>query len=207
MAKRVKNTSLSDTDIQGINTEKKKSQKVVIYGHTENENYGGCLTYYALAKTIEKQGYDYTMIPRSSSVTETDTDMNFYNPESPSVEFFAENCHMAERLPYERFKEYNSLGDAFVLGSDMIWKDKQYTWARDTFYLNFVDKDKKKIAYATSFGTDNKDDICDPVRKSTTLNYIKQFDSVSCREDSGVDYLRQNGISAEHRPRALTREI
>ena len=77
--------------------------KIYLYGHTENENYGGCLTYYALGKTIEGLGYDLTVIPRSGDVTKEVCSLNPYYPESPSVKFFADNFKMAERLPFDRF--------------------------------------------------------------------------------------------------------
>lgn len=172
--------------------------KIGLYGHTENENYGGCLTYYALGKVIENLGYDLTIIPRSLSVTEEDTNINAFNENSPSVKFFAQNFKMAERLPYERFTEYNKLADTFVLGSDMIWKDKQYRWARDTFYLNFLEPNKRKIAYATSFGTDKVEQICDKERMPYVLDMIRSFDKISVREDWACNFLKSNGIPCNH---------
>lgn len=173
---------------------------VCLYGHTENENYGGCLTYYALGKTIESLGYDLIIIPRSYDVTEDVCSLNPYYPDSPSVIFFEDNFHMAERLPFSRFNEYNSLADTFILGSDMIWKDKQYRWSHDTFYLNFVNDDKNKISYATSFGSSDISDIYDEGRCDVAMNYINRFNHISVREDWGKEFLNSKGIECEWMP-------
>ena len=175
-------------------------KRVALYGHTENENYGGCLTYYALGKAIESLGYNLTVIPRSSDVTKDDSSINFYNPDSPSIEFFKENFNMAERLPFSRFQEYNSLANTFVIGSDMMWCDKKYYWGRDTFYLNFVDDGKRKIAYAPSFGADNINVIFDPERISVVIEYLKSFDKISVREDWGKNFLTSLGIDCSQVP-------
>ena len=175
------------------------SKNVCLYGHVENENYGGCLTYFSLGKAIESLGYSLTVIPRSSDVTIADTRINFYNPESYSVRFFNENFKMAERLPFSEFYRYNDLANTFVLGSDMIWKDSQYKWMRDTNYLNFVSPEKNKVAYSTSFGTDRIEQIFSESKQQEAIKKIKKFDSVSVREDWAKQFLRENGVRCAHK--------
>ena len=49
-------------------------------------------------------------------------------------------------------KRTNRLADTFIAGSDQLWNYK-YTHNQDMqYYLDFVDGEKRKIAYATSLG-------------------------------------------------------
>ena len=126
--------------------------------------------------------------------------LNPYYPESPSVKFFADNFKMAERLPFDRFGEYNKLADTFILGSDMVWQDGHFRWANDTFYFNFVEEGKRKIAYSASFGTNNVNEMYLKERKEIAINYIRKFDKISVREDRGKEFLAENGIESEWMP-------
>ena len=163
---------------------------IALYGHTENENYGSLLTYWSLYKTLDELfPNNVEMIPRSSSVTNDYTSFNFCNPDSHSSLFFKSHCKMAPRLDFKDFGKYNEMFDTFIIGSDMIWKHKQYLWSNDTFYLNFV-KDGKKIAYGTSLGTDDVDKIIGKGDLPKVINYLKDFDFISMREFSGVELLK-----------------
>ena len=83
--------------------------------------------------------------------------------------------------------------DLFMTGSDQVWStfaDKNYDPA---YFLSFVGDDKKKVAYAASFG------------KATlpweTLNDYKKLLSrykyISVRENSAVEMLKQIGIHCD----------
>ena len=76
--------------------------------------------------------------------------------------------------------ELNDQYDIFVAGSDQIWN--VHKGIIEEFFLPFVKSDKKKIAYAASFGLSKlPDEYRDPVKER-----IKSFNAISIRESSGV---------------------
>ena len=74
--------------------------------------------------------------------------------------------------------------DAFICGSDQIWGGEDAI-----MYLDFVSTDCKKIAFAPSFGglTPN------PYLRCKIRRYLRNFDFVSCRENSGVELCKSLG--------------
>lgn len=75
--------------------------------------------------------------------------------------------------------------DAYICGSDQIWGGDEM------FYLPFVPKEKKIIAYAPSFGGVNSfsDEYELRLKK-----YLARFDFLGIREQSGVDLCRNLGF-------------
>lgn len=67
----------------------------------------------------------------------------------------------------------------FVVGSDQIWNSWDY-WLDPMYFLRFCPRDKR-VAYAPSFGTDT----VSPYNKNKLRRYIKGFNHVSLREESG----------------------
>ena len=88
--------------------------------------------------------------------------------------------------------------DCIVVGSDQIWRP-MYVWKREveTAYLSFAENWKvKRIAYATSFGT-NKWEYTDKQTEECG-KLLQKFDAVSVRESSGVElcekYLKRSDV-------------
>lgn len=101
-------------------------------------------------------------------------------------EFILHELHMTERLEKVQLPSIVERFDVFVAGSDQIWSPKYLDGA---FFLDFVnEKDKKKIAYAPSFGVNFLDD--------KTTNYIKpllkEFNALSVRELQGLRILERD---------------
>lgn len=85
----------------------------------------------------------------------------------------------------------NSLDyDCFIVGSDQVWNLKM-TGNDESYFLNFTDR--KKISYAASFKIDNIDDFAYKVMQD---NLIK-FNSISVREKSSFDYLKEHNIISQ----------
>ena len=85
----------------------------------------------------------------------------------------------------EEFQELNKKIDIFVVGSDQVWRTK---WLQDKvkhYFFDFVDDNKKKIAYAASFGVDYWEG--DEKLTEEIKPLIKRFDYISVREESGID--------------------
>lgn len=93
----------------------------------------------------------------------------------------------------ERFTDLNSdilppKYDVCIVGSDVVWKPEIAESRHSKIYfLQFADADTKKISYAASIGTDDLK-ILNPLR-DTYRDLIKNFDSISLREQTAVEYL------------------
>ena len=83
------------------------------------------------------------------------------------------------------FKNLNNEFDTFIVGSDQVWRT---VWLKEKslhYFFDFVNDDKKKIAYAASFGVDYWEGTPELTEKIKPL--IKKFDYISVREESGID--------------------
>lgn len=163
---------------------------LVSFGHANN--IGGILTSFALFRTLEDNGYKTLVIDKP----------DFWWPD------FTHDMHIMSdnfRKKYVRLskiykdkkeiKELNNLCDTFVVGSDQMWHYYLYASAGHFTFLDFANKRKKKISYATSFGHDKL--FCDETEIEKIKDDLKTFDAVSVREESGVDICREKfGVQA-----------
>ena len=180
-----------------------KKNKIGILTFHASHNYGSCLQAYALQKTIEKLGADTEII---NFRTDRQRDMyavftkrkgikyfiknathllyyNFLKKKHANFEAFIANNYTLSAKEYKNYSqlEQENFGyDAFVVGSDQIWNPipKDFDMS---YFLPFV-KDKKKIAYAPSFGPFFEK--IDDEKLSIIANEVSKFDSISVREIS-----------------------
>ena len=164
---------------------------VGIVGWWFASNYGSALTYYVLGKSIEQMGKSVIFIPVPQ--------LNNHNwdVDTQIVEkFMAKHFRIAKKRQYDNLKEVNQFCDSFLLGSDQMWTESTTKLVGYSFFLDFADKEKKKIACATSFGASKFNS--DLKMRYTARDYLKQFDAISVRENSGVEICRDKfGINAE----------
>lgn len=88
--------------------------------------------------------------------------------------------------------------DAFVVGSDQVWR-KAYSPCMPNFFLDFLPDDSpaKRIAYAASFGVSEWEFTEEETQLYARL--AKRFDLISVREDSAVALCREHlGVEATH---------
>ncbi len=78
--------------------------------------------------------------------------------------------------------------EAFVVGSDQVWRPVYNGVSQMTMFLDFARSKKniKRIAYAASFGIDNLSEFM-PAQIEYCGKLLQKFDAVSVREDSGVE--------------------
>lgn len=89
--------------------------------------------------------------------------------------------------------------DAFVVGSDQIWRPHFFPHIEEAFLSFARGWDVKRVAYAPSFGTDTWEYSAAQTARCARL--LKDFDAVSVREQSGVALCRRHlGVSARHVP-------
>ncbi len=139
-------------------------------------NYGSVLTYYALKEYILSLGLSVCMIPSP------------YDKSKTLSEFIKKHDYrLGRKYSIEEMFKHNEYINTFLVGSDQLWFYDCYKTWNHTLFLDFVSDQHKKIAYATSFG---HEDPKIPLNEQEIIkSYLNQFDGISCRENSGVDYL------------------
>lgn len=88
--------------------------------------------------------------------------------------------------------------DAFVVGSDQVWRPRYNTGHLSNLFLDFAEgRDVKRYAYAASLGTDVWEMTPEQTEQCTGL--VKKFDAISVREASGVPLCKNYlGVEATH---------
>ena len=187
--------------------------KICILTQPLKFNYGGILQAYALQKVLKQMGhspitlnYDKpykltkkTILKRIIAKLILGKRISVFGriafPELNKhlMRFVSENIDCSELiyapLSYDHIKKYDF--DAFIVGSDQVWR-KAYSPYLPTFFLDFLtDKENvKKLAYASSFGIPsfdvNKDEL------NTYASLIKQFDAISVREKDAIDIVKND---------------
>lgn len=80
--------------------------------------------------------------------------------------------------------------DAYVVGSDQVWRPGYNAAMMPAMFLGFTDrKDVKRIAYAASFGTSVWEFSSELTQECARL--AKKFELITVREKSGVDLCRR----------------
>lgn len=162
---------------------KNKHYDVGLVGWWFASNYGSSLTYYALGSVLKDMGKEVLMIPIAKSdgtPWEKETDQ--------TVQFISRYFQVGPEHDFDEMHEYNACCDMFMLGSDQMWAPSYLNLVGYTFFLDFVEKNRKKIAFSTSFGQSDfiaSEEIC-----ATASDYLKRFSAISVREKNGIDICR-----------------
>lgn len=193
-------------------------KKVAIMTWYQHRNYGTSLQAVALIHTIKKLGYEPYGIQYYSEGYERETRLekmlsarkmkdgmrHFIEgrkyPSIPDEEKQKRyDVFMDENIPMEtptqtasQLFRLNEKYDAFICGSDQIWTPYAYN---SKYFLDFVIDNKKKIAYAPSFGTN---EIVNAYVRDEVGKQVKTFSHLSIREKQGADLLQKYyGLKAE----------
>ena len=156
---------------------------VGILGYWYATNYGSVITYYALYKIIENLGYTAMLIDRPEKEKDAEPLTVF------SREFLNKYCNISISPKWKDLEQINDLCDSFIVGSDQVWTRDAIRLMGYYFFLSFITDDKKKIAYSCSFGQDKFEALPNTIRR--VKYYLKKFDAISVRENSGVKILRE----------------
>lgn len=185
----------------------------VITRHSPS-NYGSLLQSMATIKTIEKLGHTCEIIDYQRAderglngvLTQLKAKDGFGNP-------LKKLAYIAIRYPIEKFaqvrfdrmrKKYLKMtsrcsfhvdlekisADAFITGSDQVWGPMMNGIYDSAYFLQFVGKNSRKLAYAASFGKTKFDE-------STVAAYKKmlsEYDKIAVREKSAVSLLEEWGL-------------
>ena len=154
-------------------------------------NYGSCLTYYALGCFLAELGKQIILIklPTTNDAPwDADTEI--------SIQFLKKYFKVSSDRNMYTLPEVNHFCDSFMLGSDQMWREDSIRLVGYSFFLDFVDRYKKKLAFSTSFGnehfTDNEE------TREIVTDLLNRFDAISVREHSGIDVCRNEfGVDAQ----------
>lgn len=174
-------------------------------------NFGGILQCYALQTVLERMGHEVSVLNTDFVNVDYKTriglfikrlvktcigkESKFYGwktereiTQKYTQVFIRKHIHLLNVQDLSLLKEDDF--DAIVVGSDQIWRPMYYQPIANA-YLKFA-KDWtsiKRIAYATSFGTDKWEYTHEETQECASL--VKLFDAVSVRENSAVDLCRK----------------
>lgn len=185
--KKVKEMPFNEAVRQSLLPEK---YDIIVFGPTFNNNYGAILTYYAIYKLLENQGYKVGMACRPNDEKRTDDSSAFLLKHVKTV---------AKTRTY--YKHYSWMSDMILLGSDQVWNYSLFGKGNnDEFFLDFCDENTKKVSYASSYGMNYLTTYKGFQSKYPLHNKLmKRFDAISVRETDGVDISkREFDVQAEH---------
>lgn len=190
-----------------------------------HNNFGGILQAYALQGILEKLGHNAILIdkPRYVSlgpwykkypiyikrginryilgkdiIVKADIEQNrvlkaIAKYTEPFIEKYIKRVYT---------KDFSNFGksdfDAFIVGSDQIWRPQYFFTKIENAFLDFAkDWNVRRVAYAASFGTEEWEYTEEQTNNCAAL--LKKFNAVSVREASAVRLCYDNfGVKAEH---------
>lgn len=198
----------------------KKIGVITLTPHTTN--YGCLLQSFALQKVLKEMGNDVCEIVLSDRISTSRQvlmpliiikriAMNLMGRkvqifheyiernEGPVIRKFTEKF-VDNYLTIREYDRYSSINqsdyDAYVVGSDQVWRPMYSRLIKDKFLEFTKGWDVLRISYAASFGTDEWEYSDSLTRECATL--LKKFTAVSVREKSGIQLCREHfGVDAK----------
>lgn len=161
---------------------------ILTFQWASNQNFGASLQSYACKKLLDKiLNVENTEIINFTPVNLTlkGKILSFITVKN-FREYNSKFLKLTKKIQnIKDFKNLNNKFDIFVVGSDQVWRPIWFGEKSLHYFFDFVDDNKKKIAYAASFGVDYWEGTPELTEKIKPL--IKKFDHISVREESGID--------------------
>ena len=158
-----------------------KDKNVCIASMWYGINYGSVLTSYALYKVVENLGYLPYLLNKPKQLWND----AFYNENSIANRFFENRANiLAVCEEYIEHSKFNKYFDKFLVGCDTLWHFPLVKQVPTFFFLDFADKEKEKISYASSFGRGFE--APEFIRKRAKA-CLQSFKSVSVRENTAIN--------------------
>lgn len=156
-------------------------------------NYGSIATYYSLYCAVRDMGKSVLMVHRPWIEPFDEKRME----KRHAMRFARKHYDVSKAYHVGEISELNELCDTFLLGSDQLWKYGVTKVFGHSYFLDFVQKGKNKVAYATSFGAER---FLAPWSFSwKALSCMRRMNYVSVREETNVNMCRKLfGVEAVH---------
>ena len=186
--------------------------KVGMVTMPQHTNYGGILQAYALKTVIESLGHEVTVFDQKDKtwfpqwwkapfiymkrglfrVLKGSKGPEVFREYRLRREFPVVSSRLTpfvkEKLAPRVLTGYNEIKegeyDAFVVGSDQVWRPCNFDPIQDAFLRFTKGWDVRRVSYAASFGTSELEYEYFLLEECSAL--LESFDAVSVREDSGV---------------------
>lgn len=144
-----------------------------------SNNYGALLVAYAMETLVREYGFNPVTIY-------LDLDGNKSEVFS---DFRTKYLNITKPLSRDKLPELNKYMNTFCTGSDQVWRN----WWRNeedffSFFASFADYRKNIFSYAASFGI-KKFPESNRI-KAKVKNLLSSFSSISVREESGLEILK-----------------
>lgn len=181
---------------------KSNTSTVGIMTFQKTLNYGAILQEYALNKFLRNKDYEcYTLNYQCKKVCHSESPYSFiFERDIKNIikgilsfsykikksrafkKFEKNNIRLTtKRYNQNTISELNEVIDKFIVGSDQIW-NVQLTGHDYSFFLDFVNRNEAKIAYAASWGEID----FTPSEIDRIKLLLKNFNYISLREKTGV---------------------
>lgn len=184
--------------------------RVAILTQPLGHNYGGLLQAFALQKHLKDQGHEVETLDRRAPEQPLQAAREYCVNTAKLLlgrigtvptrgrqammyaqleAFRDQHINLSPRITSEQALRdyYRSLPfDAFVVGSDQVWRPR-YSPALTNYFLDFLDdieRPARRLSYAASFGVDEWEFT--PQATARCRDLLARFDAVSVREQSGV---------------------
>ena len=150
-----------------------------------NRNYGGALTYYALYSKLIDFGYTVALADRpNESIWKPTANIGVFR-ENPYPEYVL----MPQTNYREEMRKYAEMCDTILVGSDQFFYFPLLHSCSDIFLLDWVSSNKKKIAYAASWG---RTEINGQENEKQWLSvFLNQFNAISIREKGTIPAIKK----------------
>lgn len=154
-----------------------KHYDVGVYGLWYGNNYGSMITYYALSKVLDSMDKSYAMIRNPLGKNINISELRRSHPRR----FAADHYKVTPLYHLNEMSVLNEMFDSFLLGSDQMWNYELSKPYKQSYFFDFVNDQKIKVAYGASFGQDTYNGS--DGEKSVTEQNLQRFDAISVRDD------------------------
>lgn len=173
-------------------------------------NYGSLLQTYSLYKAVETLGMNIELIDyKCKTIAARETTYALHECKSVKdiikslmwhkamqekkdnfSQFTRNNMRLSREYTVENIREANNNYNTFLVGSDIVWGTEitGYDW---TYFLDFVNEDKIKLAFSSSVGTRWKDEYDQKISK-----YLSRFNDISVREELAQEWIGKLGVES-----------
>lgn len=162
-------------------------------------NYGAEMQAYATVKAIKQIGHEVTLIDlRLTDVLPSTLKIKIASQISKHSKWSRKlnsfwNEFMADSIRYTSLEQLRSnppLADVYLVGSDQVWNPVLTEGLSKAYFLDFGNDETRRVSYASSLGVskfENQQKFIEDYRP-----LLKRFNYVSCREKTGVNFLKHN---------------
>lgn len=170
--------------------------KIALLTIWHEKNYGAELQAYATVRAITELGHDVKLIDirlsdamKKSRKRKTLDLFLYFSPIERKFNRFWKKYIPTTR----RYKGIEDLiqnppeADIYMVGSDQVWNPDITREFSEIFFLNFGDKNTKRVSYASSFGVEfwEHEEMLNKIK-----GLLSRFNCITCREQSGVKILK-----------------